>query len=93
MVPNCFILGDFNLDARMEYRDDYYCKTHLQNLLNVTLENNFEQIVNFDTWSRTISGAKKSSILDHVYSNNHAMFKYVTFQTPTFGDHVLVIVL
>ena len=46
MVPNCFVIGDFNLDASMEYRDDYYSKKHLRNLTELTLENNFEQIVN-----------------------------------------------
>ena len=34
---NCYIIGNFNLDARMEYRDDFYNKMHLRNPLNFTL--------------------------------------------------------
>ena len=38
-------------------------KSTLRNLINFTLENNFDQIVNFDTWSRTIKGVKKAQSL------------------------------
>ena len=69
---------------------DYYSKKHLRNLIDLTLELNLEQIVNFDTWSRTINGCKKSSILDHIYTNSTAMVNNVNFETPIFGDHVLV---
>ena len=90
VAPNCFVIGDFNLDAGMAYRDDYYNKKYLRNLIDFTLENNFDQIVTFDTWSRTINGSKKKSILDHIYTNNSAIVNNVNFETPTFGDHVLV---
>ena len=69
LAPDCFVIDDFNLDASMEYRDDYYSKKHLRSLIDFTLEFNFEQIVTFDTWSRTINGTRKSSILDHIYTN------------------------
>ena len=29
---NCYIIGNFNLDARMEYRDDYYKKINFKKL-------------------------------------------------------------
>ena len=51
----------------------------------------FHQVVDFKTWSRTINGTKKESLLDHVYINNLATFCSVYFETPVFGDHVLVI--
>ena len=70
MMPNCFVIGDFNLDATIEYRDDYYSKKHLRNLIELTLECNLDQLVNFDTWFRTINGIKKSSVLDHIYTNS-----------------------
>ena len=35
---------------------------------------------------------KKESLLDHVYFNNPAVVNTVTFETPFFGDHVLIIV-
>ena len=90
LAPTCFVIGDFNLDASMEYRNDYYSKKYLRSLTNFSIEFNFEQIVTFDTWSRTINGTRKSSILDHIYTNSSAMVSNVNFDTPTFGDHVLV---
>ena len=63
ITPNCFIIGDFNLDARMEHRNDYTNKKYLDDLITLTLENNFDQVVNFDTWSRTINCTKKAPYL------------------------------
>ena len=90
LSPNCFVIGDFNLDASMAFRDDYYNKKLLRSLIDFTLENNLDQIVTFDTWSRTINGSIKTSILDHIYTNNNAIVNNLNFETPTFGDHVLV---
>ena len=45
VAPNCFIMGDYNLNAGMEYRDDYYSKKHLRNLIDLTLEYNFRHLV------------------------------------------------
>ena len=56
------------------------------------LSNNLSQIVDFCTWSRTINGIRKESLLDHVYVNNPAVINTVTFETPLFGDHVLILV-
>ena len=39
-----------------------------------------------------MNGIKKESLLDHVYVNNSATVNNVNFITPTFGDHVLVMV-
>ena len=46
----------------------------------------------FNTWSRTIKGVIKESVLDHVYVNNFASVLNVTFSVPVFGDHILVLV-
>ena len=58
----------------------------------LSLDKNLIQIVNFVTWSRIINGIRKSSILDHIYVNNLSTISDVTFETPVFGDHVLVVV-
>ena len=42
--------------------------------------------------SRTINGIKKESLLDHVYANNPALVNAINFETPLFGDHVLIII-
>ncbi len=89
---NCYIMGDFNLDAKMSYRNDYHRKIPLKLLNDFAAENNFVQIIDFYTWSRNIKGIRKESLLDHVYVNNNAAVTNVNFITPTFGDHVLILV-
>ena len=61
-------------------------------LTDFTLEHNLTQLVTFNTWSRTIKGVIKESLLDHVYVNNFAAVSNVTFTVPVFGDHVLVLI-
>ena len=92
LSPNCLILGDFNLDAGMEFRLDYPRKATFNYLTDFVNQNNLSQLVNFPTWSRTINGIKKESLLDHVYANDTSFVSCVYFKVPTFGDHVLVIV-
>ena len=82
ICKDCYIMGDFNLDAKMENRPDYDRKNLLEKISTLSLEKNLVQIVNFDTWSRVINGIKKSSILDHVYVNNVATISDITFETP-----------
>jgi hypothetical protein len=91
-VPNTIVLGDFNLDYRMQLRSDY---PHKQMFLKLTtlIENlNLIQLVDFPTWSRYVRNSLKDSILDHVYINNMALISNVHSITPTFGDHLLIII-
>ena len=90
-VSNMIVLGDFNLDFRMQQRLDY---PHKQLFLKLTavIENlNLFQLVDFPTWSRFVKNLLKDSILDHVYVNNLALVSNVHSVTPTFGDHLLVV--
>ena len=91
LCKNCYILGDFNLDANMTNCLDYGRRIPLKFLTDFALENNLSQIVNFNTWTRTINGAKKESLLDHIYVNNPASVNEVTKIIPTFGGHSLVV--
>ena len=84
--------GNFNLEGGNNLRPDYQNKLLLNTLMNFTSENNLYQVVNFSTWSRTINGNKKESMLYHVYLNNFGVFNSVYFENPVFGDHVLVVV-
>ena len=84
-------MGDFNLDVKMELRNDYLYKTPFKLLTDFTTQNNLTQLVHFTTWTRTINGIKKESTLDHVYTDNDALVRDLTFKVPTFGDHNLVI--
>ena len=63
----------------------------LEQLSVFTFSNNLTQHVNFKTWSRTINGVKKESLLDHVYSNAPGYVKDISYVEPTFGDHKIVI--
>ena len=92
LKENCVIMGDFNLDAEKGHRLDYVYKIPMKFLTDFTLEHNLTQLVTFNTWSRTIKGVIKESLLDHVYVNNFAAVSNVTFTVPVFGDHVLVLI-
>ena len=92
LTKNCYVLGDFNLDARMDMRPDYDHKIPLSILTDFALENNLIQIVTETTWSRIINGIKKESLLDHVYANNIETIINVSLSRPIFGDHALVMV-
>ena len=89
---NCFIMGDFNLDAGMEDRRDYGYKIPLELLASFALENDLLQVVTFNTWKRIISGVIKQSCLDHIYVNCPETIISVNQIDPTFGDHLLVYV-
>ena len=39
---------------------------------------------------QNFKGCRKESILDHIYVSNLATVENINFETPTFGDHVLV---
>ena len=89
-TENCIILGDFNLNARMEHNLDYKQKSLLEPLINFVLSRSLVQIIEFTTWSRSINGNLKQSLLDHVYVTNFAMIENIDFEVPTFGDHLLI---
>ena len=91
-TKNTIILGDFNLDAKMQYRLDYPHKHLYACLDEFTTEFNFEQLIDFPTWSRSINNVKKESTLDHIYVNNTPIVSKCLFETPLFGNHVIVII-
>ena len=68
-VPNLIVLGDFNLDAGMQF-NAYYSRKNLFNELNPLINDlKLHQLVDFTTWSRSINNALKESTLDHIYTN------------------------
>ena len=62
LCESCYILGDFNLDARMDCRPDYDRKIPLAILNDFANDNGLAQIIFCDTWSRVINGTKKESL-------------------------------
>ena len=71
--------------------NDYSYKQPLETLNHFVLEHNLFQIVNFPTWSRTINGIVKESLLDHIYVKNITTIFETSFEIPTFGDHAIVV--
>ena len=75
---NYITLGDFNLDDGMDLKQDYCNRSLLKTLREFAIEKNLLQVVDFNTWSRTINGIKKESLLDHVYIDCFAEFEFGT---------------
>ena len=74
LCSNCYVMGDFNLDGGPDLNPNY-CNRNLLTTLNVFAnESGLIQVVDFNTWSRTVKGIKKESMLDHVYLNNFSTF-------------------
>ena len=92
VTPNTIVLGDFNLNFKMQFRDDYPHKL-LYGDLNTTVSRlELFQLVDFDTWERTINNVYKSSILDHIYVTKNITHSDCTNFKPLYGDHLLVMV-
>ena len=91
LCANCYVVGDFNLDAGKANRPDYASKLTLEKLDLFATSEKLTQIVDFNTWSRVINGNLKTSLLDHIYVKNPATINDIFHFTPPFGDHLLVI--
>ena len=88
---NCVVLGDFNIDYKRKF-DVTYASKHLFTDFESTLAHlGFYQHVSFPTWSRTVNGSIKESILDHVYSNTPTHVQDLMSIAPIFGDHLLIL--
>jgi len=86
----CIVLGDFNLNYAKRNNRNVVNRTLTQILMNLVENHSLEQMVSFDTWSRTVNGHFKSSILDHVYANENGKIKSVTPLSIPISDHVPV---
>ncbi len=62
LTSRTLILGDFNLDLVMQYRQDCLHK-HVYEILNdFTSQNVFVQLVDFPTWSQTIKNIYEKAL-------------------------------
>lgn len=64
------LIGDFNLDYSRKSDYGYANFGLLQTLLHFTDNLSLSQKINSKTWSRIVLGNEKSSVLDHIYTNN-----------------------
>jgi hypothetical protein len=92
VVPNTFIVGDFNIDYKKRFDVDYRLRD-LYNCMEEKLGNkNLVQLVKGPTWSRVVLNVYKESTLDHVYSTTPNLVENIHTLSPLFGDHKLIIV-
>jgi len=88
----CIILGHFNINyAKMNNRNEVN-RTLTQILKNPVENHSLEQMVSFKTWSRTVNGQFRSSILelDHVYISNNGKIKSIIPLSIPISNHVPV---
>ena len=84
------LLGDFNLDIRKKGLASYPFKSYFDEMDLALLELNLIQIVDFSTWSRTVSGQQRESIIDHVYTTDPLVIENLRAINPGIGDHTMI---
>ncbi len=85
------ILGDFNLDDNKKYMNSYSHKLYFEEL-NEKIENKgFIQMVEFETWTRLVNGTWRSSILDHIYTQDATIVKDICPLEVITGDHKVIV--
>ena len=84
------LLGNFNLNEEMKYRRDYSHSAYYNELIETFDPLGLVQLVDFTNWRRLTKGVWKTSILDHVYTNDlTAMSNIIPVETIV-GEHVLI---
>ena len=84
------ILGDFNLDFKKAF-DPFYGHHILYEHLHLTFEPlGLIQLIKFETWARFVNGTKRSSTIDHIYTNDPFKVTKIKAIETDIGDHVLV---
>ena len=90
LTPESILLGDFNIDDAKRFEVNYTNRNLFCDFEEKLSYFGLFQHINFATWSRLIGGDLKSSILDHIYSNNPTSVTETSSITPAFGDHLLI---
>jgi hypothetical protein len=84
------LLGDLNLDWFKKELRQYAFRAYFDDFERVLSGTDLVQMVNFPTWSRTINGVVKESLLNHFYSNNPLSISDIHSVEPIFGDHYMI---
>ena len=84
------LLGDFNLDCSKNKLEDYSHKNYFRDMELKLAAHNLIQIVDFITWTWTVNGQVRSSVLDHIYTLDPISVHDLRSTWPVFTDHALV---
>ena len=90
-TTNTILLGDFNLDWSKYHSDDYSHKNYFSDMDQKLGASNLIQLVDFITWTRTVNGQVKQSVLDHIYAADPLLVTNLKSSWPVFTDHALVL--
>ena len=84
------VLGDFNLDWHRQYDQSYSHKNYFADMEDLLGALYLNQIVNSPTWTRTINGVVKESILDHIHLVDPFVVNDLSKSWTSFTDHYLI---
>ena len=90
ITPNTIILGDFNVDDGKRLDMNFAYRNYFNDIDDTFADFGLIQVIEFETWSRLIGNALKSSILDHVYVTDVTRVSKKFSIKPCVGDHLLV---
>ena len=76
---------------RKKYLNEYSHKLYYDDLEESVDNYGLIQLVDYDTWSRLVNGTWRTSILDHVFTNDETMISDVRPIEVILGDHRLVL--
>ena len=88
----CIITGDFNLDFNKRDVQIYQQRRVYDELLELSYAFELTQLVKEITWARVYQGVLRSSILDHVYTNNEDIILSIKVEKQPISDHSVVII-
>ena len=83
-TPTTIILGDFNLDWNKKFVASYAYKNYFEDMELHLEEFGLNQMVNQATWTRTINGTVKESVIDHIYLANPLSISRLFHEWQTF---------
>ena len=81
------VLGDFNLNEVLKFSNDYSHKSYYDELITVFNTLGLIQMVEFETWRRFVNGTLRSSVIDHVYTNDVTDIQDLQPIETVVGDH------
>ena len=81
------LLGDLNLDYNKKGLLNYNHHAMMTLLDELENELHLTQLVKFNTWRRVVKGELKTSLLDHVYENEHGLVENIEEISSSTSDH------
>ena len=95
IIKNCLtdrtiVLGDFNLDWNKRGCMNYPFRNYFNHWNDEMSGALAIQIVDFPTWSRTVNGILRESVIDHIYVQDPSAISELKGTKLIFGDHQMI---